>query len=43
MHESFVELAEQREEKVIPFVDRQIDAGNKDSVYNAGESVNVCQ
>ena len=35
--------AEQRMEKLIPFQDKQIDAGNSDSVFNAGEQINVGQ
>ena len=41
--EKFLEMAENRGEKTIPFKDSQIDAGNGSSVYGSGEAVNVCQ
>lgn len=42
MVERFIDLAEAREVKKIPFRDDQIDTGNSTSVFGAGESVDIC-
>lgn len=36
-------MAEKRKEKKIPFLDKQVDAGNSFSIYNANENVNIAQ
>ena len=43
LEENFVNMAEKRPAKIIPFQDGQIDAGNSQSVYNANELVNIAE